>query len=216
MKVAVIGGGTMGNGIAHVFAQNGHEVTLVDAEQTLWTAPGHHREESRAPGEEGDPRPGRCGQGAAAHPTHHRPGAAADVELAIEAVFESFDVKEEIFSRLDELCAPETVLASNTSSISLTRIGAVTRRPEKVIGMHFMNPVPVMKLVEIIRGQATDQNTLDRHLAQILRRLHHAVEGVLVGRLTADDLHQLHHRHRIHEVHADHLFRAARDRADAR
>ena len=86
--------------------------------------------------------------------------AAADSDLVVEAVFESFEVKQEIFTKLDEVCKEGAILASNTSSISLTKIAACTRRPENVIGMHFMNPVPIMKLVEVICGQATSDETL--------------------------------------------------------
>jgi 3-hydroxybutyryl-CoA dehydrogenase len=88
--------------------------------------------------------------------------AAADSDLVVEAVFENFAVKKEIFTQLDALCGPETILASNTSSISLTKIAGTTGRADKVIGMHFMNPVPIMKLVEVICGQATSQETLDK------------------------------------------------------
>ena len=86
----------------------------------------------------------------------------ADVDLVVEAVVEKLEVKSRVLSELDQACRPETLLASNTSSISITRLAAATSRPEKVIGMHFMNPVPVMQLVEIIRGLATDQSTYDR------------------------------------------------------
>jgi len=162
MKVAVIGGGTMGNGIAHVFAQNGHDVVLVDsaqgsldrARQTIEKNLGRQVKKELL-GE------------ADARATLDRlllttdPGAAADARLAVEAVFESFEVKQDVFLKLDGICGPETVLASNTSSISLTKIAGVTGRADRVIGMHFMNPVPVMKLVEVICGQATSQQTLE-------------------------------------------------------
>ncbi len=162
MKVAVIGGGTMGNGIAHVFAQNGHDVTLVDsaresldrARQTIEKNLG--RQVKKEAISEAD-----------AKATLDRlqlttdPGGAAEARLVVEAVFESFAVKQDVFTRLDGICGEETILASNTSSISLTRIGGVTGRADRVIGMHFMNPVPVMKLVEVICGQATSQPTLE-------------------------------------------------------
>ncbi len=162
MKVAVIGGGTMGNGIAHVFAQNGHDVTLVDsaresldrARQTIEKNLG--RQVKKEAISEAD-----------AQATLERlemttdPGASAEARLVIEAVFESFEVKRDVFAKLDGICGEQTILASNTSSISLTRIGGVTGRADRVIGMHFMNPVPVMKLVEVICGQATSQQTLE-------------------------------------------------------
>ena len=162
MKVAVIGGGTMGNGIAHVFAQNGHDVTLVDAQQAaldraLATIEKNlgRQVKKEAIGED-DAR------ATLARLTPSTDLAAtAGSALVVEAVFENFDVKKQIFTTLDEVCGPETILASNTSSISLTKIAGVTGRADRVIGMHFMNPVPVMKLVEIICGQATSQATLD-------------------------------------------------------
>jgi 3-hydroxybutyryl-CoA dehydrogenase len=161
MKVAVIGGGTMGNGIAHVFAQNGHETTLIDtaqdsldrARQTIEKNLG--RQVKKEAISEAD-----------ASAALERllmttdPGAAAGARLVIEAVFESFEVKRDVFLKLDGICGDETILASNTSSISLTKIAGVTERADRVIGMHFMNPVPVMKLVEVICGQATSQETL--------------------------------------------------------
>ncbi|MFO7653275.1 MAG: 3-hydroxybutyryl-CoA dehydrogenase [Candidatus Krumholzibacteriia bacterium] len=165
MKAAVIGGGTMGNGIAHVFAQNGHEVILVDKDQQALDRAVATIDKNLAR----QVKKEVLGADDARKVLQRIQAttdlsAAADVQLAVEAVFESFELKRDIFTRLDELCSPETVLASNTSSISVTRIAAVTRRPEKVIGMHFMNPVPVMKLVEVIRGQATDAQTLERVL----------------------------------------------------
>ncbi|MEZ4387536.1 MAG: 3-hydroxybutyryl-CoA dehydrogenase [Candidatus Krumholzibacteriia bacterium] len=161
MKVSVIGGGTMGNGIAHVFAQSGHDVTLVDAAQpaldrALATIEKNlGRLVAKEKLTEAD---------AKATVARIRPvtdvAATADSRLVVEAVFESFEVKRGIFTRLDELCPDETILASNTSSISLTKIAGTTRRADRVIGMHFMNPVPIMKLVEVICGQATSQETL--------------------------------------------------------
>ena len=161
MKVAVIGGGTMGNGIAHVFAQHGHDVSLIDAsegalgraraaiEQNL----GRQVKKELLTAEQADATLKRLGVSTDI-------GAAAGSALAVEAVFEDFGVKRDIFARLDDVCPAEAVLASNTSSISLTKIASVTRRADRVIGMHFMNPVPVMKLVEVICGQATSPETL--------------------------------------------------------
>jgi 3-hydroxybutyryl-CoA dehydrogenase len=162
MKMAVIGGGTMGNGIAHVFAQNGHEVTLIDvkaefAERALRTIEGNlMRQVKKEAISEAD---AKATLGRLKTATDLK--AAAGSALVVEAVFESFPDKKEIFTALDAACGPEAVLATNTSSISVTKIGATTKRADKVIGMHFMNPVPVMKLVEIICGQATSPATLE-------------------------------------------------------
>ncbi len=162
MKMAVIGGGTMGNGIAHVFAQNGHDVTLIDvkaefAERALKTIEGNlMRQVKKEAISEAD---AKATLGRLKTATDLK--AAAGSALVVEAVFESFPVKKEIFTALDAACGPEAVLATNTSSISVTKIGATTKRADKVIGMHFMNPVPVMKLVEIICGQATSPATLE-------------------------------------------------------
>ena len=161
MKMSVIGGGTMGNGIAHVFAQNGHEVTLIDvkaelAERALKTIEGNlMRQVKKETLSEADAR-----ATLARLRTATDPKAAAGSELVVEAVFESFPVKKEIFTALDAACGPDTVLATNTSSLPVTKIAAVTKRADKVIGMHFMNPVPIMKLVEVICGQATSAGTL--------------------------------------------------------
>ncbi len=162
MKVAVIGGGTMGNGIAHVFAQFGHDVTLIDvspeyldrALNTIEKNLGRQVKKEKITADEAKAILARINQTTDL-------GEAKDAELVVEAVFESFAVKEEIFTKLDEICGPETILASNTSSISLTKIAGVTKRADKVIGLHFMNPVPMMKLVEGICGQATSPETLD-------------------------------------------------------
>jgi len=161
MKMAVIGGGTMGNGIAHVFAQHGHEVTLIDVkpeylDKALKTIEGNlMRQVKKETLSEADMKAtlGRL-------KTATSPAAAAGSALVVEAVFESFAVKKEIFTALDQACGPETILATNTSSISITKIAATTKRADRVIGMHFMNPVPVMKRVEIICGQATSPQTL--------------------------------------------------------
>jgi 3-hydroxybutyryl-CoA dehydrogenase len=161
MKMAVIGGGTMGNGIAHVFAQHGHDVTLIDVkpeylDKALKTIEGNLvRQVKKETLSEADMKAtlGRL-------KTATSPAAAAGSALVVEAVFESFAVKKEIFTALDQACGPETILATNTSSISITKIAATTKRADRVIGMHFMNPVPVMKLVEIICGQATSPETL--------------------------------------------------------
>ncbi len=161
MKVAVIGGGTMGNGIAHVFAQHGHAVALIDtgadalarARATIEQNLARQVKKESITAQEAADTLQRVSASTSLD-------AAADCRLVIEAVFEDFDVKRDIFSRLDAICAAPAILASNTSSISVTRIGGATRRADRVIGMHFMNPVPVMKLVEVICGQATSPQTL--------------------------------------------------------
>ena len=171
MKIAVIGGGTMGNGIAHVFAQHGHEVALIEttpdrADKALATIRGNLERQVKK----------EILTAADAQATLARISPATDLStardagLAVEAVFEDFAVKREIFTQLDAFCPPEAILASNTSSISITKIAAVTQRPAQVIGMHFMNPVPLMKLVEVICGQATSAATRDRVL-QLARDL---------------------------------------------
>jgi len=171
MKMAVIGGGTMGNGIAHVFAQNGHDVTLIDVKQdyldrALKTIEGNlMRQVKKETLSEADAKATLARLRPATDPK-----AAAGSALVVEAVFESYAVKKEIFTALDAACGPDTVLATNTSSISVTKIAATTKRADKVIGMHFMNPVPVMKLVEIICGQATSEATL-RYVTQVSKDL---------------------------------------------
>ena len=164
-KVAVIGSGTMGNGIAQVFAMNGTKVRLIDIEQafldravaTIGKSVGKLAAKGKIPEADVEPIMGRI-------ETATDLKAAADCELVVEAVFENLEVKSEIFKTLDEVCPPETILASNTSSISITRIAAATKRQPNVIGMHFMNPVPMMKLVEVIRGHHTSDATTERIL----------------------------------------------------
>jgi 3-hydroxybutyryl-CoA dehydrogenase len=159
-RVGVIGAGTMGNGIAHVFARSGYSVVLCDVEQRFLerglatitknlvreVAKGKITAEAKA------------GALSRIRPVTDR-SQLADCDFVIEAATEKFEVKTEIFRDLDRLTRPEIILASNTSSISITKLGAQTKRPDKVIGMHFFNPVPVMKLVEVIRGLATSQET---------------------------------------------------------
>jgi 3-hydroxybutyryl-CoA dehydrogenase len=159
-RVAVVGGGTMGNGIAQVFATSGFDVELVDAgpelvERALATTA---KNLDRVAKKQGWDEAKVKGILARIHG-----GTALDVakscQLAVEAVSESLELKKQIFKALDELAPSNAVLASNTSSISITELAAGTKRPAQVIGMHFMNPVPVMALVEIIRGQATSDAT---------------------------------------------------------
>ncbi|MBK6778722.1 MAG: 3-hydroxybutyryl-CoA dehydrogenase [Gemmatimonadetes bacterium] len=160
MKVAVIGAGTMGNGIAQVFAMQGHAVTLVDVSATALEKGLAAVQGSLARlVKKGSVTPDAASAAAARIAVATTVDAARDAELAIEAATENPALKFEIFRQLDAACAPGVILATNTSSISITEIAAKTRRPELVIGMHFMNPVPVMALVEVIRGQATSEAT---------------------------------------------------------
>jgi 3-hydroxybutyryl-CoA dehydrogenase len=160
LRVAVIGAGTMGNGIAQVFAQAGHTVTLRDIDDKALVRARNQIESSLGKlAEKG--RIAAKDRAATLERSKATTGMAdlATVDVVIEAVVEKLQVKRELFAELDILTPPTTILASNTSSISITRLGAATRRPEKVIGMHFMNPVPLMALIEVIRGQATSDET---------------------------------------------------------
>jgi len=159
-NVGVIGAGTMGNGIAHVFAKGGYNVALVDVEQRFLDrglqtiSKNLEREVSKAKltAEQRDEALKRIQTS-----VDRKQLAACD--FIIEAASERFEIKTELFRDLDAMCRPEVILASNTSSISITKLAAVTKRPDKVIGMHFFNPVPMMKLVEVIRGLATSNET---------------------------------------------------------
>jgi 3-hydroxybutyryl-CoA dehydrogenase len=159
-KVAVIGAGTMGNGIVHVFAQNGFDVTMVDVrqealDQARATIRGNmDRQIKKGALAEAD-RDAALGRITAATDL----AAVAGADLVVEAATENRDLKFRIFAEMDAQAPEHAILATNTSSISITEIAAQTRRPGQVIGMHFMNPVPVMKLVEIIRGLATTDET---------------------------------------------------------
>jgi len=163
-SVMVIGAGTMGNGIAHVFAQSGYEVTLVDIKQefldkALSTISGNLDRQIKK---------GSLTETQKAETLSRLsvstdlPASSKGKNLIIEAATENPEIKKSIFRTLDEQADAECILATNTSSISITQIAAVTKRPELVIGMHFMNPVPVMKLVEIIRGYSTSQKTFEQ------------------------------------------------------
>ena len=161
-KAAVIGAGTMGNGIAHVFAQSGIDVTLIDVEASLLdkALAVIDKNLSRQVKKEAiDEAAREATLGRITKSTDIRDAAAADI--IVEAVPEDESLKEETFKNLDEVAKDGAILASNTSSIPITRLAAYTKRPEKVIGMHFMNPVPVMKLVEVVRGLATDDETAE-------------------------------------------------------
>jgi len=156
-NIAVIGAGTMGNGIAHVFAQSNYQVHLIDIsdaaiERGMQTI---HKNLDRMVAKERISEADKTATLANITTFTSMENGLKSMDLVVEAATENSDLKLKIFRQLDELCDPHTILASNTSSISITKIAAVTYRPEKVIGMHFMNPVPIMKLVEIIRGYST-------------------------------------------------------------
>jgi 3-hydroxybutyryl-CoA dehydrogenase len=172
-RVGVIGAGTMGNGIAHVFARSGFNVILCDVEQRfldrgLDTIAKNLDREITKNKISADNKASTLKRITA---TIDR-SKLAECDLVIEAATEKFEIKTHIFRDLDQIMKPEVILASNTSSISITKIGALTQRADKVIGMHFFNPVPVMKLVEVIRGLATSQATFDtvRELAVKLEK----------------------------------------------
>jgi 3-hydroxybutyryl-CoA dehydrogenase len=162
-KVVVIGAGTMGNGIAHTFAQFGFNVLLIDVNEASLQKgistiqKNFERQVQKGSVTEAD----RDAALARITGLSVIDAQVADAILVVEAASENFEIKASIFRQLDALCQPSCILASNTSSISITRIAAVTNRPDRVIGMHFMNPVPVMKLVEIINGYSTSKETSD-------------------------------------------------------
>jgi 3-hydroxybutyryl-CoA dehydrogenase len=159
-RVGVVGAGTMGNGIAHVFARSGYSVVLCDVEQrfldrgmaTIGKNLDREVAKNKIAVEDKVATLKRI------EPVVERAKLAA-CDFVVEAATEKLDIKTEILRDLDRLCRPEIILASNTSSISITKLAALTKRPDKVIGMHFFNPVPVMKLVEVIRGLATSNET---------------------------------------------------------
>lgn len=162
-RIAVIGAGTMGNGIAHVFAQNGYKVNLVDISQASLDkgmATITKNLDRMISKEVIDEAKKEATLSNITTYTGLKEGVS-DTDLVVEAATENLDIKLKIFKDLDEICKAETILATNTSSISITQIGATTNRPEKVIGMHFMNPVPIMKLVEIIRGYSTSDEVTE-------------------------------------------------------
>ena len=164
-KVAVLGAGQMGNGIAHVFAQSGYAVTMIDissdalakGRSTIAANLDRQIKKGTLAADQKDGVLGRI-------TTSTSMGGVADAAIVIEAVTENRDLKFKIFSDVDRQAEPDAILASNTSSISITEIAACTKRPELVIGMHFMNPVPMMQLVEVIRGLATSSETTNRVL----------------------------------------------------
>lgn len=158
--VGVLGAGQMGNGIAHVFAQYGYQVTIFDiAEAQLEKALSTIRQNLERQAKKGAIPEELVLQTMGRIKATKNMADLAGVDFAVEAVTENEPLKLEIFRKLDEIVQPGAILASNTSSIPITKIASVTKRPEKVIGMHFMNPVPIMKLVEVIRGHATSEET---------------------------------------------------------
>jgi len=172
-RVGVIGAGTMGNGIAHVFARSGYSVVLCDVEQRFLDrgldtiAKNLSRETSKGKitAEQEKAALERI------HPLLDRK-ELADFDFIVKAATEKLEIKTQIFRDLDQILKPKVILSSNTSSISITKLAALTKRPDRVIGMHFFNPVPVMKLVEIIRGLASSQATFEavRDLAKSLEK----------------------------------------------
>jgi 3-hydroxybutyryl-CoA dehydrogenase len=160
VRIGVIGAGTMGNGIAHVFACSGYSIVLCDVEQrflergiaTITKNLDREVAKNKITVSDKEAALARI-EGVIDR------GRLADCDFVVEAATERFEIKTEIFRELDRLARPEVILASNTSSISITRLAALTKRPDKVIGMHFFNPVPVMKLVEVIRGLATSEES---------------------------------------------------------
>lgn len=211
-NIAVIGAGTMGNGIAHVFAQSGYAVKLIDVEveyldRALRTIASNLDRQVKKEIITEMQKAEILGR---ILPTTDREKYLPEADLIVEAATENAVVKKELFRQFDALAKPDCILASNTSSISLTEIGAVTSRADKVIGMHFFNPVPVMKLVEIIRGLATSDETyaVIRDLAEKLGKtpvevndfpgfvsnrilmpmINEAVYTLMEGVATADDI----------------------------
>jgi len=161
--ISVIGSGTMGNGIAHVFAQYGYHVCLIDVNQAALDkalatiSKNLDRQVAKGTLTDYD----KQGTLSRIQSFNSLQEGVKNADLVIEAATENLQVKLDLFRQLDELCPKNTILATNTSSISITKIGSVTKRPDKVIGMHFMNPVPVMKLVEVIKGYATSKETTE-------------------------------------------------------
>ncbi len=161
-KIGVVGAGTMGNGIAHVFARGGYQVVLCDVEQrildralaTISANLDREVAKNKITAEE------KASAVARIQTSVDREALGA-CDFIVEAASEKFEIKAQLFRELDQLCRPDVILSSNTSSISITKLAAVTKRPENVIGMHVFNPVPVMKLVEVVRGLATSDATFE-------------------------------------------------------
>ncbi|HSR68157.1 MAG TPA: 3-hydroxybutyryl-CoA dehydrogenase [Acidobacteriota bacterium] len=177
MKIAVIGAGTMGNGIAQVAATNGHQVILKEIEAAALERgmASIRKSLSKIVSKRDDIEDKQAFEHEVLerlHPTTDWE-PLSEAEFAVEAVFESYQIKKEVLEKLDQVCPQDIVLSSNTSSISITRLGSILKRPERFIGMHFMNPVPLMKLVEIIRGLATSDDTYQktRDLSEQLEKI---------------------------------------------
>ncbi len=170
-KIAVVGAGTMGNGIAHISAQSGYDVVLVDQSQDYLSKAmaritknlDRMIKKERITEADKQATLGRI-------KTSTDLKDCADADVVIEAIFEDRCVKKEVWGKLEELCKPETLFATNTSTIPITELAGFTKRPERFIGMHFMNPVPVMKLVEVIRGLETNDETL-AHVVELSKKL---------------------------------------------
>ncbi|AQS93311.1 3-hydroxybutyryl-CoA dehydrogenase [Polaribacter sp. BM10] len=162
-NIAVIGAGTMGNGIAHTFAQFNYNVHLIDISETALNKgiATITKNLDRMVAKEKISETDKIATLNNITPFISIENGVKDVDLVVEAATENVALKSKIFKQLDEVCSEKTILATNTSSISITQIAAVTNRPEKVIGMHFMNPVPIMKLVEIIRGYNTSDAVME-------------------------------------------------------
>lgn len=158
--VAVIGAGTMGNGIAHIFAVSGYQVNLIDVAESVLKQARSNIENNLQKQVQKELITGQAASQAFEQITTHQSlSVTKHAQLVVEAATENIEIKRQIFRELDETVDPNTILASNTSSISITEIAAVMGRQDKVVGMHFFNPVPVMKLVEVIRGLATSDET---------------------------------------------------------
>jgi len=172
-RAGIVGAGTMGNGIAHVFSRAGYPVTLYDIEQPFLDRALETIAKNLARETAKGKLTSEQEKAALARITPVLdPAQLAECDFVVEAASEKFEIKKEILQKLDRIVRPEVILASNTSSISITKLAAQTARPELVIGMHFFNPVPVMKLVEVIRGLATSQATFEtvRDLATALEK----------------------------------------------
>ena len=174
-NITVIGSGTMGNGIAHAFAQSGYQVNLVDVNETALqkaiTTITKNLDRQVQKGTITETAKNDTLKNI--HISTDLVSSAKNADLVVEAASENIDIKLKIFKQLDEVCPPTTILASNTSSISITQIASATKRADKVIGMHFMNPVPIMKLVEIIRGYSTSDEVCQQimNLAKKLNKV---------------------------------------------
>lgn len=188
-NITVIGAGTMGSGIAQIFAQKGYEVTLLDISEDMVTK-GYKNIEKNLNKliEKQKITPDEYTSTLNHIKTGTDLSLASNSQLVVEAVFENMDTKVKLFTELDRICPPHTILATNTSSLSITRIAAATKTPERVVGMHFFNPAPVMKLVEVIRGIRTSNEAVDlvKNIAEDLGKTPVVLEeapGFVVNRL---------------------------------